>query len=222
MAQTFRERFIWEIALLVRSYHDTVNERAKAGDIVAIRKPFGHEEVGTGERSLFLWLRIRAHMQLGDLDLSGVLEENDIRYEKRRYCIPFARLSKVAPLLDISRVEDPLDPYQPFMGGLDLDQEYDVMTFDEATLLLISEGKTLIQIAALLDPIRDEVLTKRLGRRNPLDDRKLSTRVIYRRHSDGSFALNLGGEQTGGHFLAPRNPLQAKGLVFDKATRRYL
>ncbi len=222
MAQTYRERFVWEVALLVRDYHDTANERAKAGDVVAMRKPFGHGEVGTGERSLYLWLRLRANRQLDELNLTQTLEEAGTRYEKRRYCIPFDRLAKVAPWLDVGRVEDPADPYQPFMGGLDLDQEYDVMTFAEAEAQLFTEGKTPAQADALLKPLRDEVLLKRLGRRNRLDQAKLIHRVIYRRHSDQSFALNLAGEQTGGHFLAPRGPLQAEGLVFDKATQRYL
>ena len=223
MAQTYRDRNIYEAALLVHDYHDTAaGERACAGDIIGVRKPFGHGEVGRAERSAYLWVRLEAQAQIGDMNLTQLNVENGTVYEKRRYCIPFQRLKQVSPWLDVVRVKDKADPYQPFMGGIDTEQNYDVHTFDSAFDTLVTEGKTPSQANAILNPLKNTVMTKRLGHVNPLDTRKLNSFAVYRFHDDGAWHLQLGGRQTGGHYFAPRAPLDIEGLVLDKATQRYL
>lgn len=221
MAQTYRDRSPYELALAVRTVHDNgVHERVQEGDIVAARKPFGHGEVGRAERAPFLWLRVEGH-QLGDVYLNQRLYVDEVRYDKRRYSIPFRRLQQQYPWLDLSRVRDMTDPYQPFMGGLDREQEYTPLTVSEAQAVLVSEGLTPAQADATLEPVMEVLRRRRLGRPNRLDDHKLPNALIFRL-PDGTFVLNVGGRQTGGHFLAPRTPLRVEGLVFDKSRMRYL
>jgi len=97
------------------------HERAKEGDF-GIREPLGY--IGTKEASHRLWLLIEG------LDLSDMLELKNIFiegvgpdapvYEKHQYCIPLKRLKEVAPFVDLARVRDPNDKYQPFLP-VDLD-----------------------------------------------------------------------------------------------------
>ncbi len=101
----------FEVCLAVRSMRDTPHERVKEGDIVYVRRP------GLGLSPLMtrmnLWLRIDgldnyAMFALG----ASIRTADDNRYDKRRYCIPLARLPG-SP--DLSRIRDITDAYQPFM-----------------------------------------------------------------------------------------------------------
>lgn len=113
MADIYKKYPVKEIAILTQNYNDHLHERAKEGDIIAIRKP--HNCIGTKEQTNYLWLRIEG---LEELELELLNEENyegNVRFEKRRYCIPLHRLKEVYPAFDITRARDMLDKYQPFM-----------------------------------------------------------------------------------------------------------
>lgn len=117
MPFTFREYPVREIALAIKDNKDLASghERTQAGDIIVCRKPL--LAIGRAEAALFLWL----HVEGPDTDvldrLIDSIEEgedallNVVLFEKRRFCIPLARL----PSVDLARVTDPSDIYQPFL-----------------------------------------------------------------------------------------------------------
>ncbi len=229
MAQTYRDERVREFGLITRDHHDFGNERVKAGDIAAARllsHGNSHGEVGTGinaatglranicERCDVLWLRVESiEYDLGNIDWTASIEEGDVRYEKRRYCIQLDDLKVWMPRLDLARVADKADQYQPFMGGIDQDR-VDAYSFRRA---LAEHPVDEPELRALMNTAG----LKRLGRVNPLDTRKMLDREVVLR-PDGSWTLNAAGEQTGGHYLYPEDPLLVEGLVFDKQRQRYL
>jgi len=101
-----------------------VPERPQEGDIMATRKPgIG---IGLKEANLFLWLLVEGleAWEFGQLKISNY-EPLDptgqydpasayTRYDKHRYCIPMTRLQTVFPSLDLVKVRDPVQAYQPF------------------------------------------------------------------------------------------------------------
>lgn len=109
-------------------------ERAQEGDIVARREP--GNGIGTAEAHNFLWLRISGLEELGLWKLTDIFTDPPTRpedrpvvgrryfalFDKRRFCIPLERLKIVAPWLDLNRVRDRSDPYQPFIP-IDLDDD---------------------------------------------------------------------------------------------------
>jgi hypothetical protein len=102
-----------EIAICLTDHADHDNERAKIGDIIAVRKPLG--QIGTKEMSRFLWLQIEGLEENEFVRLrESVYGESSKLYDKRRYCIPLERLKKLFPSLDVNRCKDPDDKYQPF------------------------------------------------------------------------------------------------------------
>jgi len=98
--------------------------------------------------------------------LGRSLEEGDatVIHEKRRYCIPLDRLKVVAPWLDLARVRDVSQRYQPFIP---IDPEWPFHRFGTEA--------------------RDQ-------------------------HGFQRFPANV----------VARPPLNVHGLVFDKATMRYI
>ena len=126
MPEDHRDYSVLEVAIYIRDLPNTVGgERVKEGDIIAIREPLGY--IGKSEAAQFLWLLIEG------LDISDMFHFKDSftegdgqdapRYEKRQYCIPLKRLKEVAPFVDLNRVRDGGDKYQPFLP-VDLDVPY--------------------------------------------------------------------------------------------------
>ena len=122
MGQTNRRYPVFEIALSCEDaapHTAGTKERKQAGDIIALRR-FG-TEIGAKERHGYLWLRIEGLEEnemarftdlmtnTGDPDTATRL------YDKRRYCIPLARLAQAVPGFSESRARDLTDPYQPFI-----------------------------------------------------------------------------------------------------------
>jgi len=129
MPQTNKDYGPREAAVLVKGYlpHSFESERATEGDIVAMRNL--HHGIGFAEMANYLWLRLEG-LDRTDMDfLSTVgveppdamdrLEEIDhstiLFTDKKRFSIPLARLKLVAPWIDLDRVRDPDDIYQPFI-----------------------------------------------------------------------------------------------------------
>lgn len=135
MAGTFKHYDIKEVAIRTVHKEDLGNsETIKIGDIIAMREP--HHCIGAEEGTRFLWLRLEgledagwpklsqviqdpdydeAKLQLRQLSLGVITELSWTVYDKRRCCIPFHRLKEVCPWLDLNRVLDPEDYYQPFV-----------------------------------------------------------------------------------------------------------
>ena len=110
----------FEVCLSIESRQDNqvtatlVGERIKEGDIGYVRPASGLGLSPIGARTL-LWLSVsgldnNAMWQLGVEIRSD--EATDIRYDKRRYSIPFSRLPN-SP--DLARIRDKTDAYQPYM-----------------------------------------------------------------------------------------------------------
>ncbi len=102
----------FEVCLAVRSMRDTPRERVKEGDIIYVRRVAGLGISPLMARTQ-LWLRIdgldnSAMWQLG----ASIRTEEDVRYDKRRYSIPFSRLPG-SP--DLSKIRNAALAYQPFM-----------------------------------------------------------------------------------------------------------
>lgn len=117
MGYTNRKYPVMEVAIRTRSYKDHDDERAKEGDIIAVRPP--HFVIGTAERTGYIWLRIEG-LEEGDFGLQRTVFEGKTRFDKRRYSIPLHKLKQVYPAFDINRAKDINDEYQPFIV-LDLD-----------------------------------------------------------------------------------------------------
>jgi hypothetical protein len=106
------------------------HERATVGDIILAREPAGY--IGTKEADQFLWLKLTS---LKDIDVFWDLfepnEESEIQYEKRRFCVPLERLKQIYPSLDVARVRNTGDKYQPFLG---YDEEGGYLLFNHSPL----------------------------------------------------------------------------------------
>ncbi len=230
MAQTFRDVTPYLVAVAGITQPDVGGgERLREGDIRAVAWAHPQMHVGTGQaqRCEVLWLYLETFGEI-ELDrLVGGNEEQGVTYDKRRYCIPLPRLRALAPTLNLARVRDPTDCYQPFLGDIDQDipENY---RYDEIGPLLDSEGASFAERSAVLAVLEDQILRKRLGRLrdshnriNPLDTQKLQQRQVFRL-PDGSFALSI--TSTCGYFFdtTPRHVFPVGGLVHDKARGRYL
>lgn len=104
---------IYEIAIQAFDYPEP--HRAKAGDIVCVRRPT--HAIGTLEQASLLWItvdipdpRIIDGITQPRVDGSGRV------VEKRRFRIPLAKLKALMSSLDLDRVANPKDRYQPFVG----------------------------------------------------------------------------------------------------------
>jgi len=127
MPEDHRDYSMREVAVLVHDYPNThQNERAREGDIIEIRKPIG--QIGRLEAAHILWLLIEGldtgeMAKLKERFFEGPDTEASPVYEKRRFCIPFDRLKQVVPSIDVNRIRDRADKYQPFLP-VDLDWPY--------------------------------------------------------------------------------------------------
>lgn len=122
--KTKRIHPVFEVSLLVRAYYPVPLERAVEGDIVNVRltpeyggtgKGYGSAETSRYLKVLMDGLELNELSRLKDV-LTDPLDEfaDGPALDKRRFCIPFHRLKQVAPWLDLNRVVDRDDPYQPF------------------------------------------------------------------------------------------------------------
>jgi len=96
-------------------------EHIQEGDLVTVRPPTAG--IGMKEAKLWLWILVDG---VGSIMLDAAVYEpydptgiykprsNYIRYDKRRYCAPLARIKQLYPALDLDRARDPGDAYQPF------------------------------------------------------------------------------------------------------------
>lgn len=126
---------IIEVAICTDNLLDhSGGERAKEGDIVAVRIP--GTKIGTKEGKLFLWLRLD-NVTFEDYLLVQRIEEDGTLYDKRRYCIPFSRLEQLDSNFSLSRARDQNDMYQPYL------------TVDEETYEFVSVGN-IFQVQGLV------------------------------------------------------------------------
>lgn len=123
MPETYSEYPVMEIAVSL-FYKPDLNgaERAQEGDIIACRRP--GPGIGLKEAHKFLWMRIQGPDYNDFAQLTQPVEG----YEKRRYSIPLENLKvNFYPALDLTRLRDENDLYQPFLVT-DTDQPYLYMT----------------------------------------------------------------------------------------------
>jgi len=106
---------IRQVALFIGNRSDASRERLREGDILCSKNPVYFDGGLTRGSRQFLWLLLsglpRTQMDMLKMSNSPVPEET-LRYEKKRFSIPFSRLPA---LVDLARVRDPKDEYQPFM-----------------------------------------------------------------------------------------------------------
>ena len=97
--------------IFLQAYDYPEPHRAKAGDILDIRAFTGEVGSEAAKRTVCITVdvadpRILEGMARQDLTRPG---------EKRRFSIPLARLKSINSGMDLARVADPNDAYQPFM-----------------------------------------------------------------------------------------------------------
>lgn len=126
MPFTHRDYSIMEVAILGANHAPMASghERAVEGDIITIRHPLNG--IGLSEMARFLWMRVEGedignmirfkHELREPLKENGSYEDGEPTFDKRRFCIPLRRLKNVFPPLDIDRVRDLNDTYQPFLN----------------------------------------------------------------------------------------------------------
>jgi hypothetical protein len=98
------------------------HERHQEGDIISARRVTGG--IGLKEARDYLWLHVEGldDEAMFELKVRNADSSDAEAYDKRRYCIHFARLKEIFPSFDISRARDRADPYQPFLL-IDLDDD---------------------------------------------------------------------------------------------------
>jgi hypothetical protein len=101
---------IVEIALSLEDYGTASVRRKKQGDILEARPP--STGVGMGEMTRFVWGRVDVSEATAAILLDGT------EVYKRRYYIPLNRLKQAweaagGPVVDVARLLDPTDAYQP-------------------------------------------------------------------------------------------------------------
>jgi len=138
-----REYPVMEIAIALWTM---VRERVQEGDIVEARRP----DIGIGlkEAKSFLWMLVDGeefweYMNLKESVYEPYQEDGDYdtsatKYDKFRYNIPLSRLEGEIPTLDLDKLRDQNDPYQPFY------------TIDEDTGLWLTEVHTPFEVKGLI------------------------------------------------------------------------
>lgn len=115
MAQWKREYQVREVAIsCVNSTDNSMTQRRrKHGDIIVVRDPLGH--IGKKEAKEFLWLLIDGldWWDCKEIELKREDAEAEAEY-KKVFSIPLHRLKQVYPALDLNRLFDRADEYQPF------------------------------------------------------------------------------------------------------------
>jgi len=120
MPEDHRDYRVMELSIYCRNKPNLASgtETVKEGDIIGIRTPLGY--IGKSEAAQYLWLLVEGLDYSDMLAFKNVFAEgifpNEIFYEKRQYCIPLKRLKEVAPFIDLNRVRDKNDEYQPFLS----------------------------------------------------------------------------------------------------------
>jgi hypothetical protein len=224
MPHTYRDRSAVEIALAVRSRSPNAGgDHVQEGDIVAVRRP--GEGIGRLEQRAFIWLRVDG-VDLGEAqtwvegNTEGLPSADPaaITYEKRRYCIPLARLKQLLPSLDLARVRDRADPYQPFLNGVDqaFPEPVDIAT---ARATLIARGIPAAAVEASLE--QTIIPPHHRAKGKTLAHRMLQSLDQLHLFDWGSTFRPTPPPNTGGRILAPRRPLPAVGLIYDRQHRRY-
>ena len=112
MGFTNRKYPIYEIAISTINRKNNPNERIRIGDIVVRRKP--RKCIGYKEAKIFIWMLVQNFEEAIIPQLADENQENNIRFEKRRYMIPLSNLKKHFPFFDIQKAKDPNLIYQPF------------------------------------------------------------------------------------------------------------
>lgn len=126
MGQTNPQYPVFEVALACEHRGNAgLHERKTVGDIIAIRKP--SSGIGAKEVSKYLWLRLEG---LEENQMHRLVDSID-GFDKRRYQIPLERLVSIVPSLNLARIKDLSDKYQPFLG------------IDEESLRFVSIGRPL-------------------------------------------------------------------------------
>ncbi len=124
MGQTNRKYPTRAVVVRVRNSRalSSGHERGQEGDIIGFCK-IGRPAIGLSEAHEFLWLHLDGLDDLRFDRLKDPLTDplvtdsvDFIQYDKRRYCVPFDRLKVVAPFIDLARVRDVDDDYQPFLN----------------------------------------------------------------------------------------------------------
>lgn len=82
--------------------------RVQEGDISVVRKP--SIGIGLNEMRWYLWLWI----ELGDIP--ALILADGYHEHKRRYAIDMFTLKKIRPDIDMGRVTDTFECYQPFVS----------------------------------------------------------------------------------------------------------
>lgn len=99
----------YEIAIQTIDYPEP--GRAKAGDIICVRPATG--AIGKKEQGVLLWVTV----DIADSRIvAGLTDQNSTKGEKRRFSIPLTRLKSIMSSLDLARVANPKDNYQPFVS----------------------------------------------------------------------------------------------------------
>jgi hypothetical protein len=118
---------MYEIALSAISYVDhSAHERAREGDIIAVRKQGLSEGIGRRSQKTVIWVLMELDVDFADkllMPLSDPLDPEDSDfidgtvkfYEKRRYNMPLERLERFCPWIVLSDVRDEDKVYQPFL-----------------------------------------------------------------------------------------------------------
>lgn len=140
-----REYPIVEVAISLFTKGIGTAERAQEGDIIVIRRPVG--AIGFAEAKLWLWFLVDG-LEWDFLDVARDLKEpfdpdddyggpGFTTFDMRRYSIPLHRLQAQFAGLNLARLRDPADAYQPFYA------------WDEETTFQLTARKPL-QIEGLI------------------------------------------------------------------------
>lgn len=111
MDQNDREQ-VWEVA--INCVDHTRKSKVQGGDIVVCRKPRG--EIGRKEAHRCVWLRVKGLTALEVETLTESVTYDDRLKDKRRFCVPFAKLKKALPDFDEVKARNPAYFYQPQIG----------------------------------------------------------------------------------------------------------
>lgn len=106
---------VMEIAISLVDYAplSSNHERVLVGDVVGIGKPsYG---IGLKEIDNFLWLRVEGLEEAEFPKLTSSISTSAGTYDKRRYCIPLAKLLELDPTFDVDLAIQAGSKYQPFL-----------------------------------------------------------------------------------------------------------
>lgn len=102
-------------------------DRVQTGDVTAVRNR--GSGIGGSTLATYLYLLVNGLERLEmerlthsvgepfreDGEYDPDLRPGSKRLDRHRYCVPFDRLKEYVPRIDVARILDVTDPYQPFM-----------------------------------------------------------------------------------------------------------